>query len=108
MTLFEDRERAFEKKFVRDEETRFRALALRNKLFGQWAAEQLGLTGDAAAAYVDEIRSKVADAAGDEFVVAKVRDDLAARGVGVSEQQIRHRLGELLHEAISQLQSSSA
>jgi hypothetical protein len=105
MTTFNDREQAFEKKFVRDEESRFRALALRNKLFGQWAADQLGLTGDAATAYVEEIRNKVADRAGEEFVVAKVRDDLSASGRDVSEQQIQLRMKDLLHEAISQVQS---
>ncbi len=106
MTIFEDRERAFEKRFVRDEETRFRALALRNRMLGQWAAEQLGLTGAAADDYVGEITSKVADAAGDEVVAVKVRHDLAARGLSVSEQQIRHRMSELLNEAIVQIRSS--
>jgi len=106
MSLFDDRERAFEKKFVRDEETRFRALALRNKLFGEWAADQLGLTGDEAAAYVDEIRNKVADKSGDDVVVTKVYDDLVASGRTASEQLIRSRLTELLHQAITQLQSN--
>ncbi|WP_436643992.1 DUF1476 domain-containing protein [Microbaculum sp. FT89] len=105
MTIFNDREMAFEKKFVRDEETRFRALALRNKLFGQWAANQLGLTGDAADAYVEDIRNKVADRAGEEIVVSKVRDDLSASGRDVSEHQIRYRLTELLHDAITQVTS---
>jgi len=108
MTVFDDRERAFEKKFVRDEETRFRALALRNMLFGQWAADQLGLTGEAATAYVDEIRNKVAEKTGEEIVIAKVREDLAARGRDFSEQQIRHRLSELLHQAISRVSSRGA
>jgi hypothetical protein len=56
MSLFNDRERAFEQMFVHDEEARFRALAKRNRLLGQWAASQLGLTGEAADAYVREIR----------------------------------------------------
>jgi hypothetical protein len=35
MTLFDERERAFEKMFAHEEEMRFRGLALRNKLLGQ-------------------------------------------------------------------------
>ena len=44
MTMFEDRERAAEAKFVRDDEMAFRITARRNRLLGQWAAERMGLT----------------------------------------------------------------
>ena len=50
MTTFGKREEGFEKKFAHDEELRFKASARRNRLLGQWAAEKLGLTGDAATA----------------------------------------------------------
>ncbi|MFX8485525.1 ATPase inhibitor subunit zeta, partial [Acinetobacter baumannii] len=43
MTMFDDRERAEEAKFAHDQETVFRIQARRNKLLGQWAAEQMGL-----------------------------------------------------------------
>ena len=36
MTGMSDREKAFENKFVHDEEMRFKAIARRNKLFGLW------------------------------------------------------------------------
>ena len=45
MTMFEDRERAFENLFAHEEELRFLALARRNQLFARWAAEQMGLRG---------------------------------------------------------------
>ena len=44
MTQFDDRERAFEAKFARDEEMQFRITARRNRLLGEWAARQMGLT----------------------------------------------------------------
>jgi hypothetical protein len=44
MTTFDEREKAFERKFAHDQDLRFRATARRNKLFGLWAAEKLGLT----------------------------------------------------------------
>ena len=45
MTTFNDRKDAFESKFAHDEELRFKAMARRNKLFGLWAASQLGQSG---------------------------------------------------------------
>jgi hypothetical protein len=52
MKSFEDRQKGFEAEFKRSQELQFRATARRNKLFGLWAAEKLGLqTGDAADAY---------------------------------------------------------
>ena len=38
MTSFDDRERAFETKYARDEEMAFRIVARRNRLLGHWAA----------------------------------------------------------------------
>ena len=55
MTTFDKREEGFEKKFAHDEELRFKANARRNKLLGLWAAEKLGLTGDAANAYAKDV-----------------------------------------------------
>ncbi len=49
MTTFQDRERAFEAKYAHDEEFRFLVTARRDKLFAQWAAEQLQLSAEARA-----------------------------------------------------------
>ena len=42
MTSFDEREKGFERKFAHDEELAFKAVALRNKMLGLWAAEKLG------------------------------------------------------------------
>ena len=44
MSQFDDRERAFETKFARDEEMQFRIIARRNRLLGEWAARLMGLS----------------------------------------------------------------
>ena len=44
MSQFNDRERAFETKYARDEEMQFRILARRNRLLGEWAARLMGLS----------------------------------------------------------------
>lgn len=107
MTLFQDRERAFEQMFVHDEEMRFRALALRNKMLGRWAAERLGLADEPADAYMEEIRNRVADADGEETVAAKLREDFAARSLDITESDIRRKMGALLRDAIEQVKKAS-
>lgn len=106
MTLFEARERAFEQMFVHDEEARFRALARRNKLLGQWAAAQIGLSGAKADAYVTEISHSLVARVIDEGLVEKLRADFAAHGVTQSDDQIRKKMSELMAVAFTQVSSS--
>lgn len=100
MTTFDDRENAFEAKFAHDSEMQFRAEARRNKLLGLWAAELMGRTGDAAAAYAVEVVEADFEEAGDEDVVRKVVADLAGK---VSADEVRAKLQELLPVAKAQL-----
>ena len=72
MTSFDKREEGFEKKFALDEEQKFKAEARRNKLLGQWVAEKLGITGDAATAYAKEVVAADFEEAGDGDVLRKV------------------------------------
>ena len=55
MTTFDEREKAYEKKFAIDQEKQFKAAARRNKLLGEWAAGKLGLSGGAVADYVNAV-----------------------------------------------------
>jgi hypothetical protein len=107
MTLFEDRERTFEQMFVHDEEAQFRALARRNKLLGQWAVTQLGLTGQKADAYVTEISGSLVAHVVDEGLVDKLRADFEANGVNKSDDQIREKMSELMAAAVTQVRSST-
>ncbi|MGF9761282.1 DUF1476 domain-containing protein [Microvirga sp. 0TCS3.31] len=107
MTLFEARERAFEQTFVHDEEARFRALARRNKLLGQWAAKQIDLSGAKADAYVNEISQGLVARVVDEGLVEKLRTDFAAHGINQSDNQIREKMSELMAVAVTQVRSST-
>ena len=51
MSGIDDRESGFENKYAHDQELDFKANARRNKLLGLWAAELMGLDGEAATAY---------------------------------------------------------
>lgn len=100
MTTFDDREHAFENKFAHDAELRFKAEARRNKLVGQWAAELLGKSGDAAEAYVKEVVAADFKEAGDEDVIAKLAADLDGKA---DDAAIRAKMAECLAEAKRQV-----
>ena len=105
MTTFDKREEGFEKKFAVDEELKFKAEARRNRLFGLWIAGQLGLTGDAAAAYAKEVVA--AEFEGPGAVAAKITADLKAKNLPVDEAEIRAKLAELMAEAVAQVQAGT-
>ena len=105
MTTFEDREKGFERKFAHDEELRFRATARRNKLIGLWAAEMMGLSGDEAQAYAREVIK--ADLAEPGDVFRKLRSDFDAKGVDQSDHQIRRIIGEMMIEAVRQIEAEA-
>jgi hypothetical protein len=104
VTTFDKREEGFEKKFAHDEELRFKALARRNKLLGMWAAGLLGKSGPDADAYAKEVVMADLEEAGDEDVVRKLVKDLA--GKGITDQQIRAQMNELLEQAAAQVLKS--
>jgi len=105
MTTFDKREEGFEKKFALDEELKFKAMARRNKMLGLWAADKLGLTGDAAQAYAKEVVLADFGEAGTQDAFQKVRKDFDAKGVAQSDHQIRRTMDELLQQAVAQIKS---
>jgi hypothetical protein len=103
-TTFDKREEGFEKQFAHDEELKFKAMARRNKMLGLWAAGILGKSGADAEAYAKEVVLADFEEAGDNDVLRKVSKDLQPKGV--TEQQIRARMTELLNEAVAQIKKS--
>ena len=107
MSTFDKREEGFEKKFALDEEQKFKAEARRNRLLGLWAAEKLGITGDAATAYAKEVVAADFEEAGDEDVFRKLRKDFDAKSVVQSDQQIRGIMTELMDRAVAQIRTGT-
>ena len=103
MTTFDDREQAFEAKFVRDEEMAFRVVARRNRLLGGWAAAQMGLTPEETDAYCKAVVHAEFEEAGDEDVVRKLVGDLTAAGVEIDDGAVRAALATQSVEARRQL-----
>jgi hypothetical protein len=105
MSGFDDRKKAQENKFAHDEELRFRATARRNKLAGLWAAGKMGLSGEAAETYAKEVVKADFEEAGDEDVFRKLRADLTAKAVDVSDHQIRREMDDLMKVALEQVRN---
>src|SRR3954454_22340510 len=103
MTTFDKREEGFEKKFAHDEELKFKAEARRNKQVGLWAAEKLGLSGDAAEAYAKEVVVADFDEPGDGDVFRKLRGDFDAKKIAISDAELRRKMDELMSAAVASI-----
>jgi hypothetical protein len=106
MSSMRNRQEGFEKKFAMDEESKFKAMARRNKLLGLWAAEKLGKTGTDADAYAKEVVRADLEEAGDNDVFRKVRADFDAAGVAQRDDQIRAIMDELMATAVEQIRNT--
>lgn len=107
MNTFDDRKKGMENKFAHDQELQFKATARRNKLLGRWAAEKMGLSGDAAESYAKEVVAADFEEAGDDDVVRKVLGDFKAKGVDQSEHQVRRTMDELMGTAVEQIKAGN-
>lgn len=107
MTTFDERERAYEKKFALDQEKQFRIAARRNKLLGEWAAAKLGLSGAAVADYVNAV-VKADLAHTGHGAHHKVSEDFTERGLDVSEAELRNAMAGFLRIAVGQVENAEA
>jgi hypothetical protein len=103
MTSFNEREKSFERKFEQEQELAFKVKARRNKLLGLWAAERLGLSGDAAEHYAREVLQSDLERPGSRDIVGKVCSDFAKKGVDCDETRVRVELARCAEDAKKQL-----
>src|SRR5262249_30568527 len=105
MTTFDDREKSFEKKFALDEELKFRSEQRRNRLLGEWAAAKLGISGAGVDDYVRALRKADLTMKGDEDVFQKLRKDFDAKGLAISDAEVRRAMSDYLAKAVHQIES---
>ena len=96
---FTDREKGFEKKFVRDEELQFKIAARKNKYIGQWISEKLGYNSEQEKKYIQDVIKADFQEAGDEDVFRKIKVDL--KDQNISDEDIRKKMDELNEKAKS-------
>ena len=97
MNKFDDREKSFEKKFVRDEEIQFKINARRNKYLGEWAADKLGKTDKVT--YVQEVIKSDFAEPGDEDVFKKIQNDFKKINKNIPDEEIREQMKLTLERA---------
>ena len=102
MSVFDERERAFESRFQHDQDLQFKVKARRNRLLGRWAAGRMGLTGEAASNYAKEVVEAEFDG-GDPHVVDKVCADLNGKGQNCTPAQVKFELDHLGEQAKQQI-----
>ncbi len=96
--ILRDLERSHEARFKLDQELRFKAECRRNKLFGLWAAEIMGLAADDAEAYGKRLVALGLEPDGGRSVVREVLARFAAHGVARSEDELSAAL-QRCHES---------
>ena len=94
MGIFDEREKAFETKYFQDQDLEFKILVRRDKLFGLWAAEYAGLTGEAAQRFAVAIIDQEVE---HHSILHQVQRDLKALGHDISEAELNVKLLEM-HE----------
>lgn len=104
MTTFDEREKAYEKKFAHDQDLKFRAEARRNKLLAEWAGAKLGITGPALDDYIKAVRKADLVQKGDEDVFLKLRKDLDDKGISVTDADLRKTMRDFLAQAVAQIE----
>lgn len=102
MSQMNDREKAFENKYARDQETLFRIEAKACKLLGLWAAQEMG--HDDAATYAGDLVSHNLKEPGLADVVKKVTSDLSAKGK--STASVDAMMAQFLKDAEAQVKSA--
>lgn len=96
MSMFDERERAFEAKWAHDEEMQFRILVKRNELLGRWAGAELGLADAALEQYVSALIAMGLKSSDIAALYAKLRADL---GAGHSDAVILGKMDDFLQAA---------
>ena len=105
MTIFDERERAFENLFAHEEELRFRALARRNQLFAGWAADQLRLGRTEYHAYVRFFIEEAVRPEAAGTLIDRVRDDFRAESLEIADEHIRAAFAKAAAEAARQVRT---
>ena len=106
MSGFDDREKGFEKKFAHDADLKFKAESRRNKLLAEWAGAKMGLSDDEISNYIKEVRRADLEEAGDDDVFRKLRKDFDAKGIAVSDDELRNQMIECLAEAVAKIEKT--
>lgn len=104
---FDDRRKAQESQYARDQQLSFKIEARASKLIGLWAAGLLGLSGDAAEAYAKDVIATNIDEPGYDDVKRKIRKDFDDKGVSASDHILDVEIAKYAEQARAQIEAES-
>lgn len=90
-TTFDEREQAFERRSVQEEDMRFRARVRRNLLLGGWACERIRIRNDAAARLIEAF-TDLGIVTADEPLLAMLQAELKTAGVEETLPSLRKEM----------------
>ena len=99
MNKFDEREKSFEKKFVKDQELQFKVAARSNKYLGEWVSTKLGKNKDDKQNYIQEIIKADMEEAGREDVFRKIKKDFQTASITMEDSEIRNQMDKALLRA---------
>ncbi len=96
---FSEREKSFEKKFVRDEELQFKVQARSNKYIAEFVSKKLGKDEVEKQKYVQEIIKTDMQESGSEDVFRKIKKDFQKASLSIDDNEIRNEMEKALIRA---------
>ena len=96
---FTEREKGFEKKFVRDEELQFKIQARSNKYLAEFVSEKLDKSEDEKQKYIQAIIKADMEEAGTEDVFRKIKKDFREASASIEDREIREQMEKALLRA---------
>lgn len=102
---FRDRENAFETGFAEDQKNDFRIEARASRLIGYWAADKMGLTGEAKESYAKEVITANLDEPGYDDVKRKILKDLSGKNIIADNAELDTVIAKAVRDATEQMKS---
>ena len=96
---FTEREKSFEKKFVRDEELQFKIQARSNKYIAEFVLKKLNKTEDEKQKYIQEVIKADMEEAGNEDVFRKIKKDFQNASISIEDSEIKKQMEKALLRA---------
>lgn len=103
MSDLDKRRDAYETRFAHDAELRFKAEARCCKKVGLWAAQKMGLDGEAANLYAKEVIAANLEEPGYDDIKRKIMGDFTSKGLDISEHTVDKEITRCNDEAIGEL-----
>ena len=100
MNKFDEREKSFEKKFVKDQELQFKVAARSNKYLAEFVCSKIGKNSEEDKQnYIKEIIKADMEESGHEDVFRKIKKDFQIASINIDDSEIRNEMEKALSRA---------